>query len=65
MSDESVVDVNPRKYASFVQESEPDVLTYCFMTRPKEPNKILVFERYKNVKALAGHGSAKEFKAML
>jgi len=41
------------------------VLTYCFMTRPKAPNEILVFERYKDTKALAAHGSAKEFKAML
>jgi len=51
--------------ADWVQKNEPDVLTYCWMTRPKAPNQLLVFERYRDAKALGAHGSTKEFKAML
>src|SRR4051812_34394380 len=35
------------------------------MIRPKGPNQVLLFERYKDHKALGAHGSTKEFKAML
>lgn len=54
-----------RKYTEWVKENEPDVLTYCTMTRPKAPNEVMLFERYKNPKALGAHGSTKQFKAML
>jgi len=54
-----------RKYTEWVKENESGVLTYCTMTRPKEPNKVMLFERYKDHKALGAHGSTNEFKAML
>lgn len=65
--DELNVNANDvRKYTSdWVLPNEPDVLTYCTMTRPKAPNQVLLFERYKDAKALGGHGSTKAFKAML
>lgn len=54
-----------RNYTQYVLEKESNVLTYCTMTRPKAPNQVLLFERYKDAKALGAHGSTKEFKAML
>lgn len=54
-----------RKYTEWVKENETGVLTYCTMTRPKDPNKVMLFERYKDHKALGAHGSTNEFKAML
>lgn len=55
-----------RKYtADWVEKNEPNVLTYCTMTRPKAPNQVLLFERYSDHKALGAHGSTKQFKAML
>lgn len=57
--------IQSRNYTKYVHDKETGVLTYCTMTRPKAPNEILLFERYKDVKALAAHGSTNEFKAML
>ena len=54
--------VNDRSFAEWVKENEPDVLTYSLMIRPKAPNEILMFERFRDVNALAGHGSSKRFK---
>ena len=51
--------------SSWVASNEPDVLTYCVLTRPKAPNEIVMFERYKDHKALGSHGSTKQFKGML
>ncbi|KAK5944714.1 hypothetical protein PMZ80_001914 [Knufia obscura] len=61
---EKVVDVVGKYTSDWVLPNEPDVLTYCTMTRPKAPNQVLLFERYKDAKALGAHGSTKAFKAM-
>ena len=41
------------------------MLTYSLLTRPKAPNEILLFVRYRDAQALADHGSSSEFTAML
>ena len=51
-------------YASWVQENEPEVLTYAVLSRKKAPLEVLMFERYANLGAIKAHGSSKEFKAM-
>ncbi len=54
-----------RSYASKVKLDEPNVLTYCVLTRPKAPSEILIFERYADVEALKAHFSSKGLREML
>ncbi|EHY56625.1 hypothetical protein HRR83_002293 [Exophiala dermatitidis] len=52
-------------YCSWVEQNEPTTLTYSVMTRPKTaPNEVLLFERYKDLAALAAHGKTTQFRAM-
>jgi len=57
--------VSDSNYCTWVRDNEPTTLTYGVFTRPKSPNEVLLFERYKDLPALGVHGTAKEFKAML
>jgi quinol monooxygenase YgiN len=49
-----------RQFAPWVRENEPGVLTYAGFTRPKAPDEILLFVRYKDKKAMIGHDKAPE-----
>ncbi|KEF61505.1 uncharacterized protein A1O9_03072, partial [Exophiala aquamarina CBS 119918] len=51
-------------YCTWVRDNEPTTLTYGLFTRPKSPNEVLLFERYKDLPAIGAHGKTKEFKAM-
>lgn len=57
--------VKPSNYCAWVRDNEPTTLTYGLFTRPKSPNEVLLFERYKDLPALGAHGKTKEFKGML
>ncbi|RFU30802.1 hypothetical protein B7463_g5545, partial [Scytalidium lignicola] len=52
-------------FAKRVKVSEPGVLTYSVMTRPKAPTEVLMFERYQNENFLKAHEALKELGDML
>jgi len=51
-------------FEGWVHGSEPGVLTYAIMTRPKAPNEILIVVRYNGGKAMNSHDQAPEHLAV-
>jgi quinol monooxygenase YgiN len=54
------------KFATWVQHNEPATYTYSVLVRDtqKASVEVMMFERYRDAKAIAEHGGRKEFKAM-
>lgn len=55
-----------RRFAAWVKENESATYTYSVMVRrtKKDNNEVLMYERYRDAKAIAEHGGRPEFKAM-
>ncbi|KJX98524.1 hypothetical protein TI39_contig407g00002 [Zymoseptoria brevis] len=49
-----------RDFVTFVRDEEPDVLTYAIFTRPKAEKEVMLFVRYKDMKALRTHSKCPE-----
>lgn len=54
-----------RRFAAWVKENEEATYTYSVMVRRrKDNNEVIMYERYRDAKAIAEHGGRPEFKAM-
>jgi quinol monooxygenase YgiN len=53
-----------RKFAEWVKHNEPATYTYAVLVSSANSREVMMFERYRDAKAIAEHGARKEFKAM-